>query len=71
MQCPRCHGAHFVLVNGSRLPCPECGGLGEIHCCDGLQEQVDGPGVAPTGGACAPPGGDDRGADPPRPAGAP
>ena len=28
-----------VLVNGQRVPCPECAGVGEIHCCDGLQEQ--------------------------------
>jgi hypothetical protein len=41
MLCPRCHGTHVVVVDGQRLPCPECGGLGEIHCCDGLQEQVD------------------------------
>lgn len=24
-----------------RIPCPECSGVGEIHCCDGLQEQPD------------------------------
>lgn len=41
MLCPRCHGTHVVVVNGRRLPCPECGGMGEIHCCDGLQEQVE------------------------------
>ena len=41
MLCPRCHGTHVVVTNGCRLPCPECGGVGEIHCCDGLQEQVD------------------------------
>jgi hypothetical protein len=41
MLCPRCHGTHVILVNGSRLPCPDCQGVGEIHCCDGLQEQPD------------------------------
>ena len=46
MMCPRCHGTHYVLANGQRLPCPECGGLGEIHCCDGLTEQPDPEGEA-------------------------
>ena len=48
MLCPRCHGTHVVLVNGQRLPCPECAGIGEIHCCDGLQEQ---PGQEPEAGS--------------------
>jgi hypothetical protein len=39
MLCPRCYGKHVVLMNGSRMPCPECAGMGEIHCCDGLREQ--------------------------------
>ena len=39
MLCPRCYGTHVVVVNGQRVPCPECAGVGEIHCCDGLQEQ--------------------------------
>jgi hypothetical protein len=43
MLCPVCHGTHVTVVGGRRVPCPECGGLGEIHCCDGLQEQVDPP----------------------------
>lgn len=41
MLCPRCYGTHYVLVGGQRLPCPECAGVGEIHCCDGLTEQPD------------------------------
>ncbi|HJZ59513.1 MAG TPA: hypothetical protein VKE74_31505 [Gemmataceae bacterium] len=41
MLCPRCHGMHVILVNGQRVPCPECQGMGEIHCCDGLTEQPD------------------------------
>ena len=39
MLCPRCYGKHVVTLNGSRIPCPECVGMGEIHCCDGLREQ--------------------------------
>jgi hypothetical protein len=41
MLCPRCHGTHVIVVNGQRRPCPDCQGMGEIHCCDGLQEQPD------------------------------
>ena len=40
MLCPRCYGKHIVFMNGARVPCPECAGVGEIHCCDGLREQV-------------------------------
>ena len=43
MLCPRCYGKHVVVVNGSRVPCPECAGVGELHCCDGLREQDDCP----------------------------
>ena len=32
---------HVVLMSGSHVPCPECAGIGEIHCCDGLREQGD------------------------------
>jgi hypothetical protein len=39
MICPRCYGKHVVVISGAVVPCPECGGLGELHCCDGLQEQ--------------------------------
>ncbi len=41
MLCPHCYGKHVVLMNGSRMPCPECAGVGELHCCDGLREQGD------------------------------
>lgn len=44
MLCPRCHGTHVVPENGRQVPCPECHGAGELHCCDGLQEQ---PGPEP------------------------
>lgn len=43
MLCPRCYGKHVVVANGSRVPCPECAGVGELHCCDGLREQDDCP----------------------------
>ena len=41
MLCPWCYGKHVVLMNESRVPCPECAGVGELHCCDGLREQAD------------------------------
>lgn len=41
MICPLCHGHRLFLVHGQLVPCPECEGHGEIHCCDGLQEQAD------------------------------
>lgn len=60
MLCPVCHGTHVTVVAGRRVPCPECGGLGEIHCCDGLQEQIDPPTATgdrkPEDGESAPPG---------------
>jgi hypothetical protein len=40
--CNYCHGKHLVIVRGCVQPCEECGGMGEIHCCEGLQEQPDG-----------------------------
>ena len=39
MLCPLCHGHRLFYYQGQLLPCPECEGQGEIHCCDGLQEQ--------------------------------
>lgn len=41
MICPRCYGKHIVVEGGVIAPCAECGGLGEIHCCDGLREQEE------------------------------
>jgi hypothetical protein len=35
--CPVCHGKGLV----NHLPCPECGGMGAIHCCEGLVEQPE------------------------------
>lgn len=45
MICPICHGTGFVNRHFSgetgtvpqTLPCPECGGTGIGHCCDGHQ----------------------------------
>jgi hypothetical protein len=39
MICPRCFGKHVEVEGGAVAPCPECGGLGELYCCDGLLEQ--------------------------------
>ena len=41
MLCPRCFGTHVDIQHGQQVPCPDCGGLGEIHCCDGLTEQPE------------------------------
>jgi DnaJ-class molecular chaperone len=62
MLCPRCHGTHVVWDDGRPVPCPECGGAGELHCCDGLQEQPEGGEPAngrrqPAGGEGEPPAG--------------
>ncbi len=48
MLCPQCYGKHVVLLNGSWLPCPECAGIGELHCCDGLREQEECRNTAPS-----------------------
>jgi DnaJ-class molecular chaperone len=43
MICQTCHGNGYVAQFGEKLwrltwkPCPECGGCGETHCCDGHQ----------------------------------
>jgi hypothetical protein len=52
MLCPRCHGTRSVLDHGQPRPCPDCGGMGEIHCCDGLTEQPDPDGEAVPLPAC-------------------
>lgn len=41
MLCPLCYGKRLLIVNGQVLPCPECQGQGEMHCCEGLQEQPE------------------------------
>jgi hypothetical protein len=39
MLCQVCHGRHQVWRDGVPWPCPECGGAGELQCCEGLREQ--------------------------------
>lgn len=37
MICPTCYGTHLITINNQPTPCPECQGVGTLHCCDGLQ----------------------------------
>jgi hypothetical protein len=39
--CENCHGKGVILIAGAPHPCPECGGLGLLHCCEGLQAQPE------------------------------
>jgi hypothetical protein len=39
MLCRTCHGHHWIIYQNQMQPCPECGGIGEVHCCDGLTAQ--------------------------------
>jgi DnaJ-class molecular chaperone len=53
MICPTCHGERMVREEYLILPynthgvitavvlCPECGGFGRVHCCEGLREQPE------------------------------
>jgi hypothetical protein len=41
--CPHCHGKHIIILDGHARPCAECGGLGAVHCCEGLQAQPEPP----------------------------
>ncbi len=51
MRCTECHGRGvFGTINSDgeygplfprALPCPECGGTGHLHCCEGLREQPE------------------------------
>src|SRR6476661_2044071 len=45
MLCMKCHGTRTIQVEGKAVPCPECEGRGEIHCCEGLvtQPEADSP----------------------------
>ena len=43
MLCELCHGKHYLVQRGMTLPCPECGGLGLLHCCEGLQPDAETP----------------------------
>ena len=55
MLCDYCHGKRLVVAYGRVQPCTECGGLGVLHCCEGLQAQPETPAVAPTGHSFSPP----------------
>ena len=45
--CERCHGKGVTQTASTcgtvRAPCPECGGCGILHCCEGLIEQPSPP----------------------------
>jgi len=36
MRCNFCDGIGIIFSQSQTLPCPECGGYGVAHCCDGL-----------------------------------
>ena len=40
MLCNHCHGQRIITAERGPHPCPECGGVGETQCCEGLQEQL-------------------------------
>jgi hypothetical protein len=54
MLCPVCYGKHLVTTESGQVPCPECAGAGEVHCCDGLQEQSAANSAAPDHDDAAP-----------------
>jgi hypothetical protein len=41
MLCEICHGTRLIQTASQVQPCSECGGLGIIHGCDGLQAQPE------------------------------
>jgi hypothetical protein len=45
MGCRTCQLKGFVLVREPAgftwLPCPDCGGYGTLHCCEGDQAQAE------------------------------
>lgn len=43
MRCPTCE----PFPRDVAMACPDCGGSGVAHCCDGLCEQPDELGVSP------------------------
>jgi hypothetical protein len=63
MICPECHGSGkrapanttdaSLPAGGDALPCPECGGCGIVHCCEG--ERPDGTAGAAAAVVCLPP----------------
>jgi hypothetical protein len=47
MLCDHCYGKYRVRQDSSIPFCPECGGSGILHCCDGLVAQPEDSGHAP------------------------
>ena len=48
MRCDHCQGTGWydAIVDRkdrilARLPCPECGGYGEVSCCEGTEREID------------------------------
>ena len=41
MLCGFCYGKRLIIRDGKMEPCPECGGQGLVHCCEGMQTQPD------------------------------
>ncbi len=41
MLCDRCQGKCVFFTEGKPQPCEECGGMGIVHCCEGLQAQPE------------------------------
>ena len=53
MNCPTCFGIGEVLIDKDGRPvrrlrdaanmiaCPDCGGCGQVHCCEGDRAQPD------------------------------
>jgi hypothetical protein len=41
MLCPSCHGRHWIATANQVVPCGECGGIGVVHCCDGLRPNCE------------------------------
>jgi len=43
MNCPVCHGTGLIQAGkyDPDQPCFECHGIGQVHCCEGLQEQPE------------------------------
>jgi hypothetical protein len=57
MRCPKCAGIGSLIeiARGWRLiPCPDCGGSGIVHCCEGDSIQPDPPGSRPPIGPAGP-----------------
>ncbi len=49
-ECERCRGSDqpgMVIVNGALQPCPNCGGIPRIGCCEGPTGALNEVGNAP------------------------